>query len=249
MKSLRTGILILCLSLILTALSLFFSGRVTLPWSPFRETSVYTTLIESGETALLHAAEYRLKVLFPYDFIEKGVKPDWWILQSYYNRDPDEFALKSSESFYPDSVLPEPWNYARLYALCRESGVDPAADPDFFVVLTASVKAGIPFLSEQMKVRKLSGQDENDEKIILTLPVPRITDIIVEDRSDENSGFPEVDMTPAQWSRFITVLSPEISDLAVKEGILDLARESASFLVTDLFEGAGIELQEIEFSD
>jgi len=249
MKLLRTGLLFLILSLFLCLGYLLYSRPISFPWSFKRESSFYTTLVESGESSILHSAEFRMKVLFPYDFIDKGDKVNWRLLQHYYNLNPNEYALKSSQSFYPDRSLPEDWKYASLYALCRESGIDPGEDRDFFVVISASVKAGIPFISENMKVQSTSETHEGREKIKLTLPVAKITDIIVEDRTEENNGFPEVPMSPAHWSRFISVLSPEISELAVREGILDLAQESASLLIRDLFEGAGIDLQEIDFSE
>jgi len=248
-RAIRTGLILLGISVLLCGGYLLYEGRFTFPWSMTRESSVYTSLVESGQSSILNSAEFRMKILFPYDFIDKGDEINWRLLQWYYNNNRDEFNRKSSESFYPERELPENWKYARLYALCRESGIDPADDSDFFVVISASVKAGIPFISENMRVLTETGPDENTEKIKLILPGAKITDIIIEDRTQENSGFPEVAMSPAQWSRFISALVPEISELAVREGVLELARESASLLIRDLFEGAGIDLQEINFSD
>ena len=249
MKTLRFGIFILLVSLILSFAFLIHSRAVLLPWQNRIEKAVYTTLIETSEASLLQSAEFRMKVLFPYDFIEEGDSPDWQVLQWYYNNAPDDYPLKSSPSFYPDLVLPDQWKYADLYSFCRESGVDPADDPGFFIVITAAVRAGIPFSSDKISIQVLSLETEGTQKVRLILPSPEITDIIIEDRTYQDGGFPEVIMTPDQWSRFIRTLSPRFNELAVREGILELAKESAALMMRDLFEGAGVEIHKIEYSN
>ncbi|MDA3957388.1 DUF4230 domain-containing protein [Oceanispirochaeta sp.] len=248
MNTLRLGFFILIVSLVFSLFFLIQGQTLNLPWQSRTDKKVYSTLMETSEASLLQSAEFRMKVLFPYDFMEEGDDVNWQVLQWFYNNDPDAYLLKSSLSFYPDLKLPAKWKYASLYALCRESGVDPANDSDFFIVISAIARAGVPFSSDKMLIQPLPLSADGSPRVDMILPSPGITEIIIEDRTDEDNGFPELTMTPDQWSRFIRILSPQIRELAVREGILDLAEESAALLLKDLFEGAGIEIQKIEFS-
>ena len=248
MKTIKTGFYLLLISVVFSLVFLVQTRTLVLPWQRQTQKAVYSTLMETGETSLLQSAEYRMKILFPYDFMEDGDKVDWQVLQWYYNNDPDQYQMNSSPSFYPDQVLPGQWKYASLYSLCRESGIDPANDGSFFIVISAAVRAGISFSSETMEIVPLTDESRAVPKVRLVLPSPEITDIIIEDRNVQNNDFPEVPMTPDQWSRFIKVLSPRFRDLAIREGILEMAAESATRLLRDLFEGAGFEIQTIDFS-
>jgi hypothetical protein len=247
-KTLRVCLYLLLVSVLCSLIFLYERRSIVLPWQVQTQQAVYSSLIETGENSLLQAAEFKMKVLFPYDFMEEGDRADWHVLQWYYDNLPEDYLLKSSPSFYPDYVLPEAWKYSSLYSLCRECGINLASDPEFFIVISASVRAGLPFSTNSMQIFPLSEEEEEVQRVALVLPSPEITDIIIEDRSDEDRGFPEVPMTPDQWSRFIRVLGPRFRDLAIREGILEMAEESASLLMKDLFEGAGIDIQTIEFS-
>jgi len=226
-----------------------------MPWSPRRITTVYTTLIESTEISLLQTAEYSLKILFPYDFIDEGDDINWRRLQRRYNLSPEEFRLLESPEFHPDFRIPPEWKYASLYRICRESGLDPASDPWTFVVIEAGLKAGITLPEFPLggggagaagTMIRLEGPEE--KKVVLTLPAPEITDIIIRDRPAEGHGYPDVRISPRQWGNLITLLTPRIENLAREEGILEEASSGAEALLTDLFEGAGFEISEIRFN-
>jgi hypothetical protein len=249
MKLIRGLVILLFLSGLLTVLFLVQNGTLNFPWQPERTSLVYSKLVESSETSLLQTAEFHLNLLFPYDFVEEGDIVNWQFLQRSYDSDSEELIRKSSKDFYPDRVVPDKWKYGKLYKLCRESGLDPAGRADNFVVVSTRTKAGFSFNKDTIALTSIPEQIADIEtiKVILTLPGPEITAIIIEDRVHEDDGFPEVPMSPAQWSRFISVLSPEIGEIAVREGILDLAEETAQFLLADLFGAAGIEIQRIDF--
>ncbi|MBF9015494.1 MULTISPECIES: DUF4230 domain-containing protein [unclassified Oceanispirochaeta] len=244
MKTIRLMIILLVLSVLLTLLLLVQKGIIRFPWQPERITHVYTELIESSESSLLQTAEFRFKLIFPYDFVDEGDEVNWQFLQRQFENLPEEFPMRASEEFYFDREIPFMWKYAELYALCRECGIDPAGRGEDFIVVSTRTRAGFNFNEESIFL----DTELPDGKVVLTLPGPEITAIIIEDRIAEDGGYPELEMSPSQWSRFITALTPEIAKLAVDEGILDLAEETARFLLSDLFGGAGLKLQRIDFN-
>jgi hypothetical protein len=253
MKIIRLMILLLALSVLLTLLVLIQQGVIHLPWQPERISHVYTELIESSESSLLQTAEFRLKLIFPYDFVDEGDDVDWHFLQRQFETLPQEFPMRASEEFYFDKEIPHQWKYASLYALCRDCGIDPAGRRENFIVVSTRTRAGFDFNEDSITLvsETLHTGDpaaRGSKNIILTLPGPEITAIIIEDRIPDKVGYPEIEMSPSQWSRFITALTPSIGEFAVDEGILDLAEETALFLLSDLFGGAGLELQRIDFN-
>lgn len=252
MKILRLIILLLILSLLLTVFILIQQGVLHLPWQPERVTHVYSELIESSESSLLQTAEFRLKIIFPYDFVDEKDDVDWQFLQRQFEIYPDEFQMRASKEFYPDKEIPYEWKYAEIYTLCRESGIDPAGRGESFIVISTRTRAGFDFNEDSISLvtemfHTVDGEKESDS-VILILPGPEITAIIVDDQIPEDDAYPEIDMSPSQWSRFIIALTPKIGELAVDEGILDLAEETATFLLSDLFGGAGLELRRIDFN-
>ena len=230
--------------LIIAVLLLMLTYKYRMPWEPVRISEVCSSLVETSEVSLLQTAEYSMNVLFPYDFVEPGDDPDWRFYRFIYDTDPEQFRRQSSPLFHPDGKLSERWRYAPLYALCRECGLDPAGDN--FLVFDVRVKGGLPLSSEDLEVQL---PDEDVKRVRLILPEPRITDIIIEDRSSENGGFPEIDMTPDQWSLFMEKIRPSVEELAVKKGLLSLAGETAVYLTREIFEGAGFEVEDIVFQD
>ncbi len=223
----------------------------TLPWEPSRITSVYTTLEESASESLLNTAEFSLKVLYPYDFIDAGDEVPWKTLQRHYNYHRDDYLTRESREFYPEGIIPEAWQYASLYRMCRECGLDPAADPLSFVVIEARLKAGINlrFQEDGSIEGALHLHGSNEKKLDITLPAVQITDIIIVDRPVQIYGYPEVRISPGQWKNLIEALIPDIKELACERGLLDEAARGAALLLTDLFEGAGFEVNDIQFKE
>lgn len=220
------------------------------PWKASRMTTVYTSMVESSQTSLVNTAEYSLKILFPYDFIEEGDEVPWKHLQRHYNYNREEYLLNESPEMYPDREIPTPWKYAALYRICRESGLDPAYDSLSFVVIEAGLKAGVCLPvggPEQEGGDFLSIHGPSGKNISLNLPAASITDIIIRDRPVEGQGYPELKMTPKQWSLLIERITPRIEGLAMEKGLLREAEMGAEQLLSDLFQGAGFEVDEILF--
>ncbi len=234
------------LMLVLTGFS--FTGFPLPLWREQRSVSVYSSLVESTEDSLLNSSEYTMKVIFPYDFIDPQDRDSvpWREMQRFYNSDPAAFLLQDNPELYPDREIPEQWKYASVYRMCRENGLDPARDPDSFLVVSAGIKAGFRLLENDLP--RFSLETEEDKKLNLRLPPAGITDIIIYDRPKGGQVYPEVDMTPQQWSRLIETLMPEIVTMAVDKGILREAEASAASLLSELFKGAGYEVEKVTFS-
>ncbi|OQY35677.1 MAG: hypothetical protein B6241_00350 [Spirochaetaceae bacterium 4572_59] len=241
---------LLILSMAPASLIIVSQLSLQLPWEPSRMTTVYTSLVDSSQSSLINTAEYSLKILFPYDFIEEGDEVPWKQLQRLYKYRREDYLLNESPEMYADRKIPELWKYAGLYRICRESGLDPANDSLSFVVIEAGLKAGVrlpPGGPEQEGRDLLSIHGPKGENISLNLPAANITDIIIIDRPLEGQGYPELKMTPDQWSLLIERMTPRIEGLAVDKGLLREAERGAVQLITDLFEGAGFEVDEIRF--
>ncbi len=237
------------LIVIFLSVSLFYPFReFRFPWEAQRVTSVYTSLLESTGDALLNSSEYSLKIIFPYDFIEREDLDSvpWRDLQRLYDTYREDYLLRENPELYPDRKIPDEWKYAALYRLCRENGLDPASDPRSFVVIAAGIKAGIRLMDRESYL--ISVESGEDKTLKLRLPPADITDIIIIDRPVEDQGFPEVRITPQQWSSLIDTITPGIIRMAVDKGILEEAERSAVSLLKGLFEGAGFDIGQIEFS-
>ncbi len=241
----RLSSLLISLGFLLLAVALLFmTYRYRMPWEPVIISDVCSSLVETSEASLLQTAEYSMNVLFPYDFIAEEDNPDWRLYSFFYDEAPDQFRLRSSASFYPEGELPVTWRYAWLYKLCRECGLDPEGED--FLVFDVRVRGGLPLNSEELGVH-IPSRDE--KRVTLVLPEPRITDIIIEDRTSGKAGFPEAEMSPAQWSLFMENIRPFVENLAVRKGVLTLAGETAMYLTRELFEGAGFEVEDIVFRE
>lgn len=243
MKRIST-LLISLAFLAIAVVLLVLTYRYRMPWEPVRISEISSSLVETSEASLLQTAEYSMNVLFPYDFIDDEDDPDWRHYSFFYDEAPEQYKLRSSASFYPSGELPEKWRYASLYKLCRDCGLDPAEQD--FLVFDVRVRGGLPLNSEELELQFLL---PDEKRVTLILPEPRITDIIIEDRISGTVGFPEVEMTPDQWSLFMEKIRPSVEELAIRRGLLRLAAETAEYLTRELFEGAGFELEEVVFQE
>ena len=63
----------------------------------------------------------------------------------------------------------------------------------------------------------------------------------------QTHGYLEVRISPGQWRTLVETLIPDITELACKRGLPDEAARGAILLLTDLFKGAGFEVNGIQF--
>lgn len=228
--------LILFLSLLGFALERYVVGISFSDFSPFssKKESAYTVAEEIGDLYLLNTSEYRVKLIFPYDFISRDV--NWWRMKSLYeqNIEPEE-----SEK-----------NQLEIYSSCIAAGIDPAVDNYNFIILTAIVKAGInisgtAYDNPQAYDQELLSQfisinnNEKGKSISLFIPDAEITEFFIEDRKPDNDNFPDAELTPGQWRDLVDFLNPRIVEKVIDLGILDYAGENSRVLVEKILKDSG----------
>lgn len=207
----------------------------------------FAVLREIRDIYSLGTAEYTMKLIFPYDFTEPGV--NWLELKNHYDRDRELYQSKSRPDYWPDNRLPLTWRYARFYSQCRESDIELAYSTPFFVITTV-IKAGYdlePFMLEQESRNKKEMEqlvritvDDNGKKtLFVKRPEPVVTEFIIEDMDLKEKGYPDVAITPLQWSTLIRNLSPEIRNKALYKGLLREADENGKYLLERIFLSAG----------
>lgn len=175
--------------------------------------SAYTVSDEIEEISLLNTSEYRMKMIFPFDFVEKDF--NWWKVKRLYLRG--------------DSGVGGMEKELTLYKACLDAGFDPALDVYNFIVLTAVVKAGITLRGD---LNFFIEVDDDLKKIIsLSIPEAEITDYYIEDRKPDNDNFPDASLTPVQWRDLVNFLNPLIREKVVLMGILDNAEKNSEQLI------------------
>ena len=215
-----------------------------------QQSASYAVLQEVRDIYSLNTAEYTMKVIFPFDFIEPGI--NWQELKYYYDTDKEAFREKSQIDYYPDRKVPVTWRYSHFYAQCRGAGYELAkAQQDFFII-TATVKAGFnlenyPLLDDNKPDGDLDNfvriKQTDDGKKILYLKKPDsvVTEFIIEDHNLSALGYPDVSLSPDQWSAIIRYLSPRIEDIVILKGILEEADRNGQQLLTQIMLGSGFD--------
>ena len=214
------------------------------------KSAAYAVLKEIRDIYSLNTAEFTLKVIFPYDFIEPGI--DWQELKYYYDTDKEKFREKSHPGYYPDNRLPVTWEYSHFYAQCRGAGYELAKTRQDFFIITATVKAGYdlenyPNLTENKLDKPLEDyiritQEKTGEKILyIKKPDTIITEFIIEDNNLNALGYPDVALSPEQWRVLIHYLSPKIKSMVIFKGILKEADANGCQLLTQILVGSGFD--------
>lgn len=240
MKSLKIPIYVFSFILILL-LMIFFIERFIAGisftdvsfWGNTKE-SAYTIVDEIGDLYLLNTTEYRVKLIFPYDFIDRDI--NWSAVKEIHEqgKEPDEDQRKN----------------LKIYQSCLDAGIDPSVDLFDFIILTAVVKAGInisdsiydnPEMDREDRFFKYGSITESDkgQSIELLLPDAEITDFYIEDRRPDSDNFPDAELTPGQWRDLIIFLNPLIMEKVVRLGILENAGENNRKLIEKILKDSG----------
>ncbi len=197
--------------------------------------STYTIAEEVRDLYVLNTTEYRMKLIFPFDFIEKDY--NWWAIKEIYENDIE----------IPEDKIK---NY-NIYQTCINSGFDPAIDLYKFIVLTVVVKAGInisgtvyenlSIINESFSEKPIKIIERGDGKkdISLYFPDIEITEYYVEDRIPENDNFPDASLTPGQWKNLLVFLAPLIKEEVLELGILENARVNSELLIERILKDSG----------
>lgn len=192
-----------------------------------RKESVYTIEEEIKDLYQLNTSEYRIKLIFPFDFVDRDI--DWREIKQIYERD-----LEPTEPQIKDLAI---------YQSSLNAGIDPAVDLYDFIIVTAVVKAGI-YLGNTVEEIDLNSlvtiQNREDNKTIsLHIPDMRITDYYIEDRRPDKDNFPDAKLTPGQWRDLVDFINPLIVEKVIQLGILDNARKNSQLLMEKILMDSG----------
>lgn len=251
----RRPLLLPVLIFLLVAMGLlYFSWRTNdLPFlklfSPKKTSASWSILEEIRTINKLETAAYDMKVVFPYDFIGNQ-EVNWGFLKYQYDREPDLFLIKTDPAWHPGGRLPEDWNGADIYDLCRQVGLDPGW-PDYrFIVISVSVRAGVDLdlWIDSFTVAQPGDDvggidiltDENGIKTLRIKEVPVVvTSFIIEDRDSSVDGFPDVPLSPREWRLLVDGLRPKLQDMALEGGLMETAGEGSRSFISGIFTAAG----------
>lgn len=228
--------LILLLFLLIFTTDRFIAGVSLSDFSFWgrKDGSAYTVSEEIRDLYLLNTSEYRVKLIFPFDFVDREV--DWWTIKEIHERQ-----LTHSTDFNRE---------LDVYKACLAAGFDPALDIYDFIILTAVVKAGIKIsgtVFENPQRHDRFGRNEyiNIEKgeagdiISLKIPDVEITESYIDDRNPDNDNFPDAELTPGQWRALVDFLDPLILEKVKTIGILETARENSRELIGKILKEGG----------
>ena len=189
--------------------------------------SAFTIAEEIGDLYQLNTSEYRVKLIFPFDFAEREF--NWWIVKEAF-----EMGYALDEKMDDEMAI---------YQSCLNAGFDPAVNTYEFIVLTAVVKAGInisgtvfenPSLFENQIIDEyISIEESADDKKIISLCIPKVevTDYYIEDRKPDSDNFPDAKLTPVQWRDLVKFLNPLIQEKVIQLGILKNAENNSRELI------------------
>ncbi len=189
-----------------------------------------TTLIEIRKICLLNTIEYVYKIVFPYDFIPEGI-------------DIEELIKKYTEG---EPITEKEEDLVSLLTICLESGIFTGGNQYGFVVITNIIKAGYNF--EGTVFQNIESSDEDIEEfvnadeegtIFITLPMPEITQFIIEDSVSEEYAYPDLNITPENWEKLTTFIYDKIIIKVKEDGILDRADKNGKKFLEQLLLDSG----------
>ena len=179
----------------------------------------------------LNTVEAVYKVVFPYDFIPTDV--NWRLF------------LTQVESGRPLTV--EEQRYLEVYHLASDIGIDLTTKRNDFVVITAIAKIGLDLDRFSDTTRKVvNGRIgpvslRSDGTVIISLPPVAITELIIDDSSSADYGYPDVRVTPDGWRKISAFVTDSVSDRIADSGLFDEARDGAKRFLSIFFSEAGYE--------
>ncbi len=204
----------------------------------FREVTTQGIIFEKEVRDLvqLETLEYHVQLVFPYDFIEKTEdSTDWYEVRRLWYNHKEELYWRTSPSYYPELAVPPIWKAVEFFDLSMRVGMDIAAKPYQFLVLSCTLRGGIDFSEKEPFFTYTS--EGNLKEVVF--PGPIITYFSIDDRIPSDEGFPEIPMTPENWSFLITELTPVIKERIIETGFLEKAGKKARTMILELLHAAG----------
>lgn len=208
--------------LILISSLMFIPGLRESLLNPFQNNTTISKDIKELKTLKVsnfRSSHYRLKSIFPYDFIYGS--PKWGIL-----------LYKD-----PQFLTPEDIHNIEFYYLCKDIGVDLSSSGHFFTIITHAV-AGLD-IDEYLKDAVIS-VDRLERSIYLKTPEATLLSLEVLDNLKED-GYPNVKITPGQWQKLVILLLPKIEKEIINRGLLESADKTNRAFLKSLFRSMGWE--------
>lgn len=206
-------------------------------WSS--KSSVATVESELYKLADLNTAEYRMRLIFPYDFTEGTA--DWLMYKNTWELNPSLFADRIDPAQYVDGQIPEEWKSGAFYRDCRLAGIDPFEFRYDFLVLSVVVKAGtdLSVFSESLGGTPpivMKKTETGQKELTIDLPAPEIHEMIIEDLDNREWGYPDPPVSPEEWRQLVDFLRPRMEQWALDAGILEEADRQSRILLQGLLQ-------------
>lgn len=222
------------LTAVLATASLAVGGWV---WWIYREDQKELTRLTLASQVLtgvysqsrIQTADAFYQFIFPFDFLPHGGKP--W----------QELKLQAQ---LRRPVPPSDWETLDLVRLARKVGFDPDLGRYGFVVLHMRIRAGLDLEARPMTVEISQGQ--SGRYLILELPEPGITDVVVSD-APEQGRLPSPVLSPQDWKSLVEKLRPRILNRVLADGLLDESRRSAEKIFRRIMQSSDLPGYEIKW--
>lgn len=238
----KKGLLIVSLLVLILLAVLLWGSLNPYSWAGklwSSKTSVTTVETELYKLAELNTAEYRMRLIFPYDFVEGPA--DWLMYKNTWDLNPAVFTSRTDPAQYVDGQLPEEWKNGAFYRECRLAEIDPFDFRYDFLVLSVVIKAGtdLSVLSESLGGTPpiVMRKNENGEKeLVVDLPPAQINEMMIEDLDAREWGYPDPPVSPEEWRQLVDFLSPRMEQWALDAGILEEADRQSCVLLQSLLQ-------------
>lgn len=229
MKSLRLLMYSLMLFLLLTGGALLLLRFDPFGWDfSFVRRSVYssreTLLKEVRGLYRLNTVELVHKVVFPYDFVPPDV--DWWQITR-----PSDIGKTS----------PEEKELREFYYFCESIGIHLGSRSPDFAVVTLIAKAGFNLEGFPLEENFLW----NESRLVIRLPEPEITEIIVQDPAANRYPYPGLKISPGNWKRLTEYITTRTGSLSDEKQLIERSRQRGEEFIRRLAEPRGF--SNIEF--
>jgi hypothetical protein len=176
----------------------------------------------------LNTVELVHKAVFPYDFMPQN--PDWWQI------------FHAAETGKPD---PEEQELLEFYRFCRDLGIDLVSRNPGFAVVTLVAKAGFELEGFPLEDNLLW----NDSRLVIHLPEPQITEIIVQDPATGRYPYPGLEISPENWKRLTEYITLRIGSFTEEKELIRQARQRGEEFIRRLAEPRGFSSIEFDYSE
>jgi hypothetical protein len=172
----------------------------------------------------LNTVELVHKSVFPYDFMPSD--PDWWQI------------FHAAEVGKPDSGEKE---LLEFYNFCKSLGINLVSRDPNFAVVTLIAKAGFNLEGFPLEENFLW----NESRLVIRLPEPEITEIIVQDPAADRYPYPGLKISPENWKRLTEYITARIGSVTDEKQLIERARQRGEEFIRHIAEPRGF--SNIEF--